>query len=123
VARFLALRIFNKLGTGFNKHGMGGMPQDQSGFGFVVKLAERSLEAALAFRVRESQRVQRQRRREVREALIANRKRQRLLKAEALNHSRRLRQRLREERNMPMAEILAAARKDVRQQQPPTHLM
>lgn len=114
----MALVMFNNLGMGgFNNLGMEGC-QDQNGFGFVVKLAERSLEAALASRLRESQRIQLRRRREVREAAAANRKRQRLLKAEALDRSKRLRRRLREEKNLSVAEILAATSREVHQRQP-----
>jgi len=75
-------------------------------FGFVVALAERALEAAAAFRVRESQRSQRRRVREATLEARMARKRDRAREAEAREKKRRMRLRLKAEKGMTMEEIL-----------------
>mmetsp|Transcript_83480 Transcript_83480/g.244750 ORF Transcript_83480/g.244750 Transcript_83480/m.244750 type:complete len:92 (+) Transcript_83480:653-928(+) len=78
-------------------------------FGFVVGLAERALEAAVAFRVRESQRAQLQRLREARAEMLAGKRRQRVMEAEARERRKRLRLRLKEEKDLSMEEIMRRA--------------
>mmetsp|Transcript_80335 Transcript_80335/g.222198 ORF Transcript_80335/g.222198 Transcript_80335/m.222198 type:complete len:107 (+) Transcript_80335:615-935(+) len=95
-------------------HGMAGSSaprpmQVRFGLGFVSGLAERALEAAIAFRVRESQRAQRQRLREVREEELVNRKRQRATEVEVRENRKKLRRRLRAEKDLTMEEILRGA--------------
>lgn len=72
----------------------------------MVALAERALEAAVAYRVRHSQRIQLQQRREARLEASVARKRQRANEANARGIRTTLRLRLRAERGMTMDEIL-----------------
>lgn len=69
-------------------------------------MAERALEAAVAARVRESQRSQRRRFRQARMEGIATRKRQRAKETEMRNFRKRLRSRLREEMHLTMVELM-----------------
>lgn len=75
----------------------------------MVALAERALEAAVASRVRESQRAQRQRLREVRAEALAGKKRRQAVEAEARERRKRLRLRLIEEKHLTMEEIMSRA--------------
>lgn len=78
-------------------------PRSRSrGFGFVARLAERSLESAVAFRARESKRVQQQR---LRMEKVAALKRKRATQAEARKR-KNIRLRLKLEKDLTMEEIL-----------------
>lgn len=75
-------------------------------FGFVVRLAERVLESAVAYRARESKRAQRQRLRVERAAVFASVKGQRAIEAEARDRRKKIRLRLSLEKNMTIEEIM-----------------